>query len=351
MKSKATILWFLVSVVLAGALFAQWRSAREEKATLEKLQMQVEKSSVKEREAEVRIQEMEKEVRALTGELNTTEYELNKARAPQVASVPTPGTKPRAPQMPAQGSGEPSAGGGMGKMLAEMMKNPETRKAMEQQQKMGVQMVYGALFKELNLPPEQEKKLREMLLAQQMDNMSQAGVMFDGKEGIDRTQAVQELAEKNKKNQEQIKELVGEEKYAQMQDYNQTVQERMVLDQFGKEVELSPEQNQQLLAIIKEEKKNMQINRGAPVPNGTQDWQQVLQSGEMAEQMFAQQEEVNIRVLERAGQILTPEQSAKLGPLLQSQLEMQKAGMKMAREMFKDPGALQPPTPVAEQQP
>ena len=76
-----------------------------------------------------------------------------------------------------------------------------------------------------------------------------------------------------------------------------------------------------------------------------------MQTGEMQEQMFAQQEEVNIRVLERAGQILTPEQSAKLGPLLQSQLEMQKAGMKMAREMFKDPGALQPPTPVAEQQP
>lgn len=347
MKSKAAILWFLVSVVLAGALFVQWKSARQEKAKLQEIQMQVEKSSVKEREIEARVKELEKEVRTMTGELRTAEYELNKARAPQVAFSPTPGT----PRAPAQGRGEPSAGGGMGRMLAEMMKNPETRKAMEQQQKMGLEMVYGMLFKELNLPPEQEKKLREMLLAQQMDNMSQAGVMFDGKEGTDRAQAVQELAEKNKKNQEQIKELLGEEKYEQMQDYNQTVQERMVLDQFGKQVELSPEQNQQLLTIIKEEKKNMQINRGTPTPNGTQDWQQMLQSGDMADQMFAQQEEVNIRVLERAGQILTPEQSAKLGPLLQNQVEMQKAGMKMAREMFKggNEGQVPPgPAPVQE---
>ena len=71
----------------------------------------------------------------------------------------------------------------------------------------------------------------------------------------------------------------------------------------------------------------------------------------MAEQMFAQQEEVNIRVLERAGQFLTPEQSAKLGPLLQNQLEMQKAGMKMAREMFKGQDTVQPPAPVVEQRP
>ena len=33
MKSKAAILWFLVSVVLAGALFVQWKSARQERAT------------------------------------------------------------------------------------------------------------------------------------------------------------------------------------------------------------------------------------------------------------------------------------------------------------------------------
>ena len=349
MKSKAAILWFLVSVMLSGALFAQWKSARGQKTKLEQLQVQVEKGSVKEREAEGRVKELEKEVRTLTGELRTTEYELNRVRAPQVASSQTPGSTLQAAQLPAQRQGEASAGGGTGRMLANMMKNPEMRKALEQQQKMAVGMIYGALFKELNLPPEQEKKFREMLLAQQMDNMSQAGVMFDGKEGTDRTQALQEMTERNKKNQEQIKELLGEEKYAQMQDYNQTIQERMVLDQFGKQVELTPEQNQQLLAIIKEEKKNMQVNRGTPTIDPTKDWQQVMQDNEMADQMFAQQEEVNNRVIERAGQILTPEQSAKLEPLLKSQLEMQRAGITMAREMFKSGDQVPAPAPVTEQ--
>jgi hypothetical protein len=117
-------------------------------------------------------------------------------------------------------------------------------------------------------------------------------------------------------------------------------------------VELSQEQNQQLIGIIKEEKKNVQINRGAPPFDPTKDWQQVLQSGEAAEQLFSQQEEVNNRVLERAGQVLTPEQLEKFGPMLKNQLEMQKAGMRMAREMFKSGNegqVLPPPTPVQPQ--
>jgi hypothetical protein len=350
MRSKAAILWFVVSGALAAALVVQWNSGRKEQVKLEQLQMQVEKGNDKDKQAEAKVQQLEKEVRTLTGELRATEHELNRARGPQMAASETPSARAATPGLPAQRSGGDSAGGGMGKMLATMMKDPEMRKAMEQQQKMGLEMIYGSLFKELQLNPEQEKKLREMLLAQQMDNMSQAGAMFGG-EGADRNQVAQELAEKNKKNQEQLKELLGEEKYAQMQEYNQTIGERMMLDQLGKQADLSTEQNQQLLNIIKEEKKNVQINRGVPAYDPTKDWQQVLQSGEAAEQIFAQQEEVNNRVIERAGQVLTPEQLEKFGPLLKSQLEMQKAGMRMAREMFKGNEAttLAPPTRVPEQ--
>jgi hypothetical protein len=333
MRSKAAILWFVVSAGLAAALLVQWNSGRKEKVKLEQLQVQVEKGVSKEKAAEARAQELEKEVRQLSGELRMAEVELSKASTPPAASLP-PNTASRGAQTPAPQQGEQQGGGGMGKMLANMLKDPEMRKMMEQQQKLGMDMIYGALFKELNLTPDQEKKLREMLLAQQMESMAQAGAMFEG-EGADRPKVAQELAAKNAQRQEEIKELLGEEKYAQMQEYNQTIGERMILDQFEKQVELSPEQNQQLISIIKEEKKNAQINRGAPVFDPTKDWQQVLQSGEAGEQLFKQQEEVNNRVLERAGQVLTPDQLQKFGPLLKNQLEMQKAGMKMAREMFK----------------
>ena len=347
MRSKAAILWFVVSVALAAALVVQWNSARKEKLKLEQLQVQVEKTVSSQKAAEARIQELEKEARTLNGELRVAEAELNKERAPQTASAQAQSPQPRASQLPGQPPAE-QGGGGMGKMLSNMMKDPEMRKMMEQQQKLGMDLVYGTLFKELNLPAEQEKKLRDLLVGQQIESMEQAGAMFEG-EGADRAKVAQELAAKNAKRQEEIKELLGEEKYAQMQEYNQTIGERMMLDQLGKQVELSPEQNQQLVGIIKEEKKNVQINYGAPTYDPTKDWQQMLQSGEAAEQLFTQQEEVNKRVLERAGQVLSPEQLEKFGPLLKNQLEMQKAGMKMAREMFKSGNegqVLPPPAPV-----
>jgi hypothetical protein len=112
--------------------------------------------------------------------------------------------------------------------------------------------------------------------------------------------------------------------------------ERVWLDQFGKDVEISPDQKEQLLAIVLEEKKNAQINRGAQLGTG-KELQNVLGSPELMERMIAQQEEVNTRVLERAGNVLTADQVRKLEPLLKSQLDMQRAGAKMARQMFANP--------------
>ena len=52
------------------------------------------------------------------------------------------------------------------------------------------------------------------------------------------------------------------------------------------------------------------------------------------------QEEINRRVLERAAQVLTPEQLKSYGEFQFQQLEMQKFGMKMAQQMFGTNGNL-----------
>lgn len=339
--------WFVVSLVLGVAAVVQWDAARKQQVKLEQLQVQVEKSADS-AALKNRLKEVEQDRMKLAGELGATEFELNNARLPPSAAAG--GTNALAGRgmqagLP-QGQGNEGAGG-MGKMLANMMKDPEMRKAMEQQQRMGLDMIYGSLFKHLQLSPEQEKKLKEMLLAQQMDNVSQAGTMFEsGTE--ERAKVAKELAEKHKKNQEQIKELLGDDKYAQYEDYNQTIGERMMLDQFGKQTEISTEQNDQLLAIMREEKKNAQINRGTDTVDPNRDWQKLLESGEAAEQLISQQEEVNSKVMERAAQVLSPAQMEKFAPVLKSQLEMQVAGMKMARQMFggaKGDAAPPPPPP------
>lgn len=353
MKSKAAVFWFVVSVVLGVALCVQWNAAKKKQLTLEELQVQMEKSATNSK-AEARVRELEQERQKLTGELRAAEYELNSARMSSAgalqmtntASAETVGSAEGAqPQRP-DGEG----GGAMGKMLGNMLKDPEMRKAMEQQQRMGMDMIYGGLVKQLQLSPEQEKKFKEMLLAQQMENLSQAGAMFDG-DGTDRAKVAQDLAAKRAENEEQIKELLGEEKFAEYQDYNQTMGERMMLEQFARSTEISPEQNDQLLSIIREEKKNVQINLGNNGIDPSQDWQAVLASEDATQKMFAEQEEVNQRVLERAAQVLTADQLQKFAPVLKSQLEMQKAGMKMAQQMFGGSKPQPPPerpVPVAQ---
>jgi hypothetical protein len=84
---------------------------------------------------------------------------------------------------------------------------------------------------------------------------------------------------------------------------------------------------------MREEKKNVQINTGQDFTK-IENAQAAIGSPEMAQRLFDQQQRVNTRVLERAGEVLTPEQVQKLEPVLKSQLDMQRAGMKMAREMF-----------------
>ena len=353
MRSKAAVFWFVVSLVLGVALALQWNAGKKKQLTMEKLQVQVEKGASAP-VMEARIKELEKERQQLTGELRAAEYELNTARMSSAAAMQMTNA-PRGQIAGSSGAGDEQGrgegGAAMGKMLGNMLKDPEMRKAMEQQQRMGMDMVYGGLMKQLQLPPEQEKKFKDLLLAQQMENLSQAGAMFDG-DATDRAKVAQELATKRMENEEKIKELLGEEKFAEYQDYNQTMGERMMLEQFARSTEISPEQNAQLLAIMREEKKNMQINLGNQAMDPTQDWQAVLASEDATERLFSQQREVNQRVLERAGQVLSSEQMEKFSEALKSQAAMQEAGMKMAQQMFGG-NAPKPPTdkPVPVSQP
>ena len=335
MKSKAAVFWFVMSMFLGIALVVQWDAGRKKQQKLEAIQIQVEKSASN-KDAEARVKELEAERLKLNGELRAAEYELNTIRLASAAGIGLTNTAAQNSQnqFGAPGvNGKENPAGGMAKMLANMMKDPEMRKAMAQQQRMGIDLVYGSLMKQLKLSPEQEEKFKEMLIAQQMENMSQAGAMFEG-DASERAKVAQELAAKRAEKEEEMKELLGEEKFAEYQNYNQTLGERMMLEQFGRTADITQQQSDQLLAIMQEEKKNVQMNLGAQPADPNQDWQAILGSDEATAKLFLQQEEVNNRTLERAAQVLTPEQYEKFAPVLKNQLEMQKAGLRMARQMF-----------------
>src|SRR5688572_12616192 len=139
MRSKAAVCWFVVSMVLGVALVVQWDAARRKQTKLEALQVQVEKSASS--DADVKVKALERERLKLIGELRAAEYELNTMRMASAAGmgltnmVATTGANQNAAS---GGQGKENPAGGMAKMLGNMMKDPEMRKAMAQQQRMGL---------------------------------------------------------------------------------------------------------------------------------------------------------------------------------------------------------------------
>ena len=229
-------------------------------------------------------------------------------------------------------------GQGMGEMFEKMMSDPAMKEMLRSQQKTMMKTMYGSLFKELNLPAEQQKKLTDLLLDGQMSSVENMGDLFKS-DGDARTNAINAVAEKQKAAQAQIKALLGDEKYAQYEDYQKTLSDRTVLNQFqqqsaGTETALRDEQMQRLIALIKEER-----TRIPPIidddPARTAENLQKVFNNELVDKQMQWQEDLNKRVLARAGGLLTPEQLKEYAEFQESQYNMMKLGMKMAREMFK----------------
>jgi hypothetical protein len=286
---------------------------------------------------------------ALVGNLRASEstHASNYARLAQ-ASTRSEGSQTNE----ASGGTGGMFGKGMGEMLSKMMKDPNMREFMRAQQKMMVTKMYGPMIRDLNLPPDQQQKLNDLLLDQQMQTLERSQEMFkDGKMDL---QKLGETAKgQEKENEMAIKDLLGAEKYAEFEDYKKTMAERMQLDQFKEQLQgtdspLREDQSKQILAVIKEERDHTPPVFDTSSPERMKDVGTLFQEGQM-ERQIEWQEQLNRRVQERLASVLTPEQLKAYTGLQEQQLSMQKFGMKMAREMFgkgatPDPGP--PPAPV-----
>jgi hypothetical protein len=226
-------------------------------------------------------------------------------------------------------------GKGMGDMLGKMMKDPAMREMMREQQKAMINMMYGGLFKDLNLSPEEKDKLRELLTDSQMKNIEAAQGMFGGKDGVSED-TTKQISDTKKQTDAEIKALLGDERFATYQDYQKNVGERMQIDQFknqlaGANMPMDDAQAAQLMQIMKQEK-------AATPPPISDDQSQVpkpdtFTAGNLEKQL-AWMDDYNQRVLNRAAQVLNPEQLKQYQSFQEQQASMQKLGLQMAKQMF-----------------
>ena len=230
--------------------------------------------------------------------------------------------------------------GGLGKMIAKMMQDPDTRKFIREQQRMVMDQMYGPLVKQLNLTPEEASQFKTMLIENGMNAAEKATSMFGGAGSTNHAEMFSSLTAEQKSFDDQVKAFLGDARYSQYKDYQETVGERALLNQFkqqvGSDYNLSDPQTEALLTFMKEEKKSVASSTGLPLGESNQDPAalQALISGDKVDQLMQAQETVNQRVYDRARTILSPEQLATLGRYQTNQLQMIRMGMGMMKSML-----------------
>jgi hypothetical protein len=234
-------------------------------------------------------------------------------------------------------------------MFGKMMEDPDMKKMIQTQQKQMMNTLYTPLIKQMGLTPDEADKFKDLLSENVMKATENASSLFGNAGATNRTEIAAAMADQQKDFDGKIKDLLGDTRYAQYKDYQDTVGERTQLSMFkqqnaGTENAITDQQTEQLLALMREEKKNI-ASSGQPVMGNGQDAAsiQAMLDSDQLEKMMASQEDVNQRVYDRAKSVLSPSQLDSFGQYQTNQLQMMKVGMTMAKKMFKQGNSGAPP--------
>jgi len=224
------------------------------------------------------------------------------------------------------------------KGIAKMFTDPEMRKTMRAQQMMGIRMMYGDLAKELGISPQEAEQLLELLTDRQMD-MAAAGMQSFDPNNPNQQSDKERLAENAKRYEDQIKAILGEDKFKSLKSYEASMGDRFMLQQFEGQfgaagAPLEGDQKQQLLTLMREERAKTPPQLNLANTSDPSKQMEALRNPETVNQFMASQEEFQKRVLERARQILNADQIGALEKVQQQQLDLLKMQMKMSREML-----------------
>lgn len=205
-------------------------------------------------------------------QVTRSEFQAPAAPAPAPEAAPTPAPAAPAkdepadgPPAPPEGAAQAGPGGGRGARfaarMAELMKDPDFAEAWKIQQEARIEERYGALFKQLNLPPEKLAALKALLV--ERENA--------GRE-VFATAAASGLDPRNPENRDQLRKLsddlrnevnanikatLGENVADALTAYQSTGPQRNTVNTFAGKLgnsgtPLTPAQSQQLTQILTE---------------------------------------------------------------------------------------------------
>lgn len=251
MKSPKTYLILLLGLTTVGGAALAWRQYHElvelravamnksERADLQKRLWDLEKLN----------RELQDQLLAARGDAGGVMEELLAgAEGERTEGEPSRGER-----------GGRGPGGRMAQMSAirDLMAKPEVQAMLSVQQKANVEARYAALFKNLNLPPEQIERLKSLLLDRQTTVQDVFAAARE--QGInprtDQDTFRKLVADSRNDVNDSIKAAIGDAGFAQLQHYEQTLPQRNLVNDLSQrlnfsDMPLSTAQAEQLVQIL-----------------------------------------------------------------------------------------------------
>jgi uncharacterized protein YxeA len=228
--------------------------------------------------------------------------------------------------------------------FGEMFKSKEMKDMIKTQQKtvLGgmIDKNYAPYFTSLNLTSEQSASLKDLILNRGLVDAEAGMSMLSGdndpakrKEIMDKTKTDRDAVNA------QIKDFLGADNYTQFESYEKTIPDRMSLNMYKDQNgsgpgALNPEQEAQLIQAMGEERQNFKFTTDFSDRSKVDGDIASYFTEERINKFYEESEQLNQRYLERAKNVLTPEQIDPFTKFLSSQRELQKASFRMAMTMF-----------------
>lgn len=221
--------------------------------------------------------------------------------------------------------------------LAKMMKNPGMKDMMRSQMKGQQDMMYGSLFRYLDLPEAELATFKDLLLDKQMALIDASMELMGGnqtpEERTATTQAIKDLTEDYNA---RIREFLGEDEYAIFQSYEETQPERMQVNLFKASLdrgnELTVEQEDLLIKSMHGYRTNFSFSVKGFGSSQVEDPSQL--TPDMVAKLLEENAQLQDQYVAHASGILNPEQLRQFKENQKQHQAMMEMGMKMAASMF-----------------
>lgn len=235
-----------------------------------------------------------------------------------------------------------------GSGLAGLLKDPAMKDMIKAQQKavLGpmLEKNYAALFKQLNLTPEQTAYVKDLLQKKMMAASETGMSMLDGSLTADeRKAAAQQVKSEMDAYDAQIKQYLGDDSFQTFQSYEKSIPDRMSVSQFqdqlaGSSTPLSDAQQQQLIQAMYDARSSFKWTTDYSNQNNVNADYAAMFSEDHLNQYAQEKAQFDQQFLQQAQQILNPDQLSAFQTFMTNQSNMQIMGMKMAAKMFAPGG-------------